>query len=714
MRTTPITLDDLQRVAPQVLARLRNMAEFPHHGTVAGQAVASLFWEALDLPMRGPVNDIDVFVNRNMPRAMRATPETAKGIGGRRNNTSTRVEFSSEQEAYGQAARIALRCNTMILRTYRADLVNYTLISSPLTPVGALGHHQEVSRSLVEGFDLNLVAVGINLENEQVVASPGFLDFLATGKVQAQTCNTPAHTLIRLANKIYGGQLTGVTCDYAQERELLESAIACQADMNRSIYGVLPFFGDRYLEQYQRQAHHLPALQVEDDKNTSDGAKLYSLVPAEGAKARAGALGLLALGSMHNDVATVAIMSHYPQLWRQIQQEGPEGPTSRAVAQMDSRDSKLAITALAQALGQDLSHIQIGGMTDTERYVFFFQQQCTRDPELIQEVGQTWEDLTAIEQYVLFNSGARADDVLALGRDRAYWRSLLGRFGPQIIQTLTSSADPQLGEGELTEKAEFAEKLVGHLEAMGGAGRSLAQGILCPLMNPLAKSVDVHQYLGMIKLFRNVPDMQQSVGARLLALAFPGWPRPARATQLPVERRARNEEQYPDGQRFATALALALHAKLDVDMDWVRMLDPVEARAAMVAAGQVFVGHDDRDAPTELCQALLDRLDVRDLRRDYNAAGKALLEMGGAEVLCQWLDNQGQEGRRYCAHLARHLERMRRAEEDRGGAWGGRDYEGRWTSKTTQALASLQRQRMLWTAQDTHHAIAPERATPRM
>ena len=38
MSTPSFTLDDLQRVAPQVLARLRGMAELPDYGTVAFHA----------------------------------------------------------------------------------------------------------------------------------------------------------------------------------------------------------------------------------------------------------------------------------------------------------------------------------------------------------------------------------------------------------------------------------------------------------------------------------------------------------------------------------------------------------------------------------------------------------------------------------------------------------------------------------------------------
>lgn len=690
------------------------MAQFPHHGTVAGQAVASLFWEALDLPMRGPVNDIDVFVNRNMPRDMRATPGTAKGMGGRRNETSTRVAFASEEAAYGHAARIALRCNTLILRTYRADLVNYTLISSPLTPSGSLGHHQEVSRSLVEGFDLNLVSVGINLESGKVVASQGFLDFLVSGRIQVQTCNTPAHTLIRLANKVHGGQIEGVKCDYSQERELLESAIAVQAGMVRGDAGALLSFGDRYLEQYRQQEQYLPQLQVEEDKNNRDAPTLYSLIPRENALELGGALGILAKGSLNNDVARVALMSHYPQLWRQLRKEGPDGRTAQAVSQMGGRDSVRSIVALAHALGQELPDIPIAGMSDGERGVFFFQQQCTRDTALVHEVAQVWENLPAIEQYVLFKSGILADDVLAVGRDTSHWRNLLGRMGPQIFYVLANSADPSLPGGGLTEKAEFTEKLVSHVEAMGRSGRVLVQSILCPLMNPLAKSGDLHDYLELNRVFRDVPDKREAVGAQLLSLAFPGWPAPARKEELSTTLRGRLEEQYPDGQRFSTALALASHAQLEINDQWVRTLDTDEARQALVAIGQAYAEYNGtRQAPHELCNALLDQLDVRSLRRDYNAGGRSLLEMGGAEVLGQWLDGQGREGRRYCAHLVRHLERLKRDEMDASRP-GGLDVACRWNSTMNQALAALQRQRMLWAAQDTRRALAPERTTPRM
>ena len=164
MANTTITLNQLQAVAPLVLEELRSMATLPPAGTVAGQAVASLFWKALGLQMKGPVNDIDVFVNLHMPLELRGgPPESSLGKGNhieRQQKTTTHWDVAADRKDYGMVAKIALRCNTEILSTYRRGLVNYTLIQSPSIPAGKITQSDHISKSLVDGFDLNLVSVG--------------------------------------------------------------------------------------------------------------------------------------------------------------------------------------------------------------------------------------------------------------------------------------------------------------------------------------------------------------------------------------------------------------------------------------------------------------------------------------------------------------------------------------------------------------------------
>ena len=199
----PITRSDIQRVAPKVLARLADMASVPTSGTVAGQAVASLMYEELGLDVRGPINDIDVFVDINMPRELRgksAERQVSKVV--RQKTAQAGSAIHSEKDGYGHIKFIAMRTTLKIAHTYRAGLINYTLVSDNNQRTSTRHywkdpsahpnpHPDKMSQDIVDGFDLNLVSVGINLASGAAVCSDEFLEFCNTRIIKAQTANTP-------------------------------------------------------------------------------------------------------------------------------------------------------------------------------------------------------------------------------------------------------------------------------------------------------------------------------------------------------------------------------------------------------------------------------------------------------------------------------------------------------------------------------------------
>ena len=728
MSTPSFTLDDLQRVAPQVLARLRGMAELPDYGTVAGQSVASLFWEALDLPMRGPINDIDVFVNTGLPRAMRGgdNPEydaiTQNNAQPRRVSTTTHMDVGHNEDAYGYVTRIALRCNTQILSTYRRGLVNYTLINSPFVPRGQLGHPEQVSRSLVEGFDLNLVSVGINLETGQAVASPEFLRFLKTGQIRAQTCNTPSHTLIRLANKVFGGQVTGATCDYDNERDLLESAIACrQTKKNRYDIPTPPNFGARYLEQYQKQAQHLPTLETHTLESygdfPADPITLYQLVPGEEALNNAGVLGQIAQAENPHVITQMILLTHFPSLWRKIHAEGSEGPTAQLLGQVIGQEQDATpLIALASALDQPRPAFNVEGMTDSQQTAFFFGQRCARNPGQARQAAQAWDDMGSLEKHVTFRCQIQADDILALLEDPTYWRELLSRQGSHILATAVG-ATPRTGD--YSNHRALLSTLMDHLETMGVAGRQIMQeGLSIQMGAGQYASNSCHNFMDA---WRNDHEAREHMGQRLLRNLFPGWPRPERFEGRRVQDTSK-EQHVRDTERFASAARYCADLGLAFEGDWIASLTGEEAASVILGAARGGKSPQcvNAEHAEHLMALLLERMTPEQVEENGSRVARALVESGGGKALAQWLGRQGEQGLAIRGALIASLETLRNdAANNTANTWcytdihqAGDDWAQSWNSATEQGLAALQRQVLLDMAHEGQ--AGPGRKSPRM
>lgn len=218
-----ITYNDVLAATPNVIKRLKKLATFPNHGTVAGQAVASLFYDELNIGVSGPINDIDIFVSLSLPPEQRNVVHTGNFTSFPRNRTASNVTgMISESDDYSQIKFICARSNVTIFRTYQDGLRNFTLITHD--ECGDSGEQTlDVSQDIIRGFDLNLVGVGIHLESETPVVTPDFLEFLNHKTMKVVTCNTPTHTLIRLAKKAYSGQIVSAQCNFDEQRSMVET-----------------------------------------------------------------------------------------------------------------------------------------------------------------------------------------------------------------------------------------------------------------------------------------------------------------------------------------------------------------------------------------------------------------------------------------------------------------------------------------------------------
>jgi hypothetical protein len=532
------SLQDLESAAPRVLARLQGMAKLPAHGTVAGQAVASLFLEELGHDARGPVNDIDVFVNTNMPRSMRGLKEFPVGHQYQnstkiQSTTTHHKDVTSVWDQYIHVKFIALRATLSILRTYQVGLINYTLIQSPGMSTGGIGHDADVSRAVVGGFDLNVVGVGINLTSGQVVASAGFLEFLNTSKLRVETCNTPAHTMVRLAKKFHGGDITGATCDFATERALLEVALACQAHGSGGGNGeylstVTRFGGGKYKALYDRFADVLPPIQ-EKKENLRDGTQytFFEFCPQVLTDERdvelaqiASRKGVAALPSCVRQAIFVAEFPRIYDLFHPHRSDMDHIETAKRRAEFAAMDPSASegsnLRCLQRALGKPVVNLQVPDMDEDDSAVFFYNQACAENAKRAQAAVDAWQSLRLIERQTLYNLSERADTALALYEDRrATWKLLLESHGEEVFDVVCRYRE----DDDAKEKAKLVSELLGGLAQMGPLGTKIVNKVLpCREDNDDISST----FKNIVELF---PETEKSgVAARLMKWVVPGWP----------------------------------------------------------------------------------------------------------------------------------------------------------------------------------------------
>jgi hypothetical protein len=545
------TLKDLQQAAPKVIERLNAMALLPAHGTVAGQAVASLFFEELGHVAGGPVNDIDVFVNTNMPRKMRGLEELeANHVYQGSNKVQPTVQqlkdISVEVDDYQRIKFIALRSTLRIMRTYQVGLINYTLIQSPDMVKDEPGHDDNVSSAIVGGFDLNVVGVGINLNSGKVVASDGFLEFLNTARIRVETCNTPAHTMARLAKKFYGGEITGATCDFAAERAMLELALSCQEQGTLEGSGdylstVTRFGGGKYKALYDRFADVLPPIKAIPHVLT-DGTTytFFSICPK--APVDACDLALFQLASRKSNAALPyfvrqnIFVADFPQIYDLFHPERSNLSTNEVMrrrAEFESMDPKhtggFNIRCLQRALGRQMVDLQVPGMDEDDSAMFFYNQACAENLKCAQAAIDAFQAIKPIECKVLLSINERGDTALALRNARAdTWKALLESNSNCVLEEVCKYRD----DGGRAEAASMILEMLEWMQEMGPIGTQIANKLL-----PLRKENNdtSSTFKSVVGIF---PEGKQAeVALRLMNWVAPTWPDLA-AESANVRRRA--------------------------------------------------------------------------------------------------------------------------------------------------------------------------------
>ena len=458
-------LSDLQAAAPKVLEEIKSLASVPQYGTVAGQAVASIFQKVLGHSALGPINDIDVFVNKHLPRHLRGRPNFPLETGRQRKQKIAHREddvYTQEATRYNHVKFIASRSTLNILSTYTNGIVNYTIIS-PNNFKGSWGHDASVSQALVEGFDLNMVGVGINLQTGEVVATDQYLEFLNTCQVKVKTCNTPMHTIIRLASKLNSGQFSGIHCDYAHERSKLEASIYCQntireapndkthlhAHIGSTLVG--SFGSGKYKKMYEQNAHMLPPVkQIKPDIESyevDDGYRLNTLVVDRPTNPNVQPLiDRFLEGEFPRFLNNMLLCSDFPQLYDLFTQPSSnQRARQEGFLSLNNQDDEiLSMQKYHKAIGKEFAvpNDEVPESLDTA--VFFFNQRHACTQTLQKKALSSLALLSPAQQKVLHGMNFKADDIVSFVNNPD--KELLSLFESRTRELVQAFYDSSYGD----------------------------------------------------------------------------------------------------------------------------------------------------------------------------------------------------------------------------------------------------------------------------
>jgi len=172
------------KLAKDILGRLREYGELPKKGFLAGGAVANTI---LSMKWGGdfPMNDLDIFqIESTKGLKSKKMPERYTGVKLDYNHYEGIILVSNSERLY------------TVSRAQKYGMLN-------LIDIQLNGNHQSLEnyRIILEGFDLNCCPVGIDLESEELIYLPSFESFLETMQLRVGYPYTPFHTAIRLFKK---------------------------------------------------------------------------------------------------------------------------------------------------------------------------------------------------------------------------------------------------------------------------------------------------------------------------------------------------------------------------------------------------------------------------------------------------------------------------------------------------------------------------------
>jgi hypothetical protein len=187
---------------------------------ICGGSIANTLYFLLDPQNRGLIiNDVDIFLLKNKFNYLLSSQPFDTFVDSFTSN-------GASVDSYGRAYYGGNGEYLNMLTTNREGIIN-------TIEIGVFYHKKSFNfnklnyyQTLLDGFDLNCVKVGLDRVNKKIMYTEDFVDFLLTNKIRVSDVSTPIQTLYRIDKKVK--ELNLSTSNLESEYSLLQHSTLTQ------------------------------------------------------------------------------------------------------------------------------------------------------------------------------------------------------------------------------------------------------------------------------------------------------------------------------------------------------------------------------------------------------------------------------------------------------------------------------------------------------
>ena len=257
--------------------------KLPEKGYLAGQSVASAYFELTDQNFNSVYNDIDIFHKFPIEHFEKQylKQKYTKKFDYKNNKKFVQEHIFFERQNDGYREQNIRNENIFsIIKSRRLDQFNFISIN-PIKEKMNIQH-------LIESFDLNCTKIGIDLETNELYISQDFKDFIKFKKLLLTDFGLPYHNPLRYAKKLFDLEIQSSFDENVLEINnyaiSIHKLIGVKKEMphNEHMFfsKATPAFGNKYKELYEKHTKLHEYYYITVDSNYSNAKNdLFKLIP---------------------------------------------------------------------------------------------------------------------------------------------------------------------------------------------------------------------------------------------------------------------------------------------------------------------------------------------------------------------------------------------------------------------------------------------------
>lgn len=259
-----------------VINKLHSLATLPSSGCIAGQGLASIIYDELEIGVNAPINDLDIF-DISSVRLYKALADCPNRVSLSFKGINDQVSIIDDH--YNQISFYSVRTQ----RGYRVvksftdkeqPIINKTLITFSDQSIKLIDQAFDHD-TLLESFDFNACQIAYDLGAKTFHYTNAFEVFLKTKILKLASLHTPLHSAVRLFKKLK--EIAGVNCNVEAEMNMITTYLSMHSVLSTT---AIPPMGKRYYELYKKYESDItPYFQIETNERYANykHPDLYSL-----------------------------------------------------------------------------------------------------------------------------------------------------------------------------------------------------------------------------------------------------------------------------------------------------------------------------------------------------------------------------------------------------------------------------------------------------